>query len=147
MGVIVSGLHYYALAMVFAAFILRSLWFKRAGEWTQARAGQQLKNIHVLLHAGLFLALLTGLYRLFGPLDKGAAYYMKNGLFHGKLGLVFLIITLELVCLFKAKSWLHEHYKSGQNFQAKGFKVLHMISAHLFALIPFLAAAVARAIG
>lgn len=42
------------------------------------------------------LWLATGPLRAFAPLEKGAVYYLTNGLFHLKLGLFVLIFALEL---------------------------------------------------
>src|SRR3954466_10795432 len=40
--------------------------------------------------------IVTGLYRLLGPIDKPTAYYMNNGLFHAKLTSIVLILALEI---------------------------------------------------
>ncbi|MCI5072560.1 DUF2214 family protein [bacterium] len=147
MSFIIASLHYYGFAIALAAYIMRAQWFKRAGEISLDLALKRLKGIHILLHVGLFLSLLTGFYRLFAGTDKAVAFYMKQGIFHGKLGLVFLLIFVELVCVFKAVAWTKKGYVEGAKMQAKSFKMIHMISMHLYAVIPFIAAAVARGMG
>ncbi|HMQ10312.1 MAG TPA: DUF2214 family protein [Oligoflexia bacterium] len=147
MSVFISGLHYYGFALAIAAYIMRSQWFKRAGEQSLELALKRIKGIHILLHVALLLSLLTGFYRLFAGTDKAVAFYMKQGIFHGKLGLVFLIIFIELVCVFKAASWAKKGYVQNSKMQAKTFKIMHMISSHLYAIIPFIAAAVSRGMG
>lgn len=42
------------------------------------------------------LWLATGLWRAFGGLEKGTAYYLSNPWFHAKLGLFVLIVVLEI---------------------------------------------------
>lgn len=38
----------------------------------------------------------TGVWRAFGGLEKGTAYYLQQPVFHAKLGLVALTVLLEL---------------------------------------------------
>ena len=147
MSVIIASLHYYGFAIALAAYIMRAQWFKRAGEVSLDLALKRIKGIHILLHLGLLLSLLTGFYRLFAGTDKAVAFYMKQGIFHGKLGLVFLILFIELLCVFKAASWAKGGHQQNTKMQAKSFKIIHMISMHVYVVIPFVAAAVARGMG
>jgi putative membrane protein len=38
----------------------------------------------------------TGLFRAFGPYEKGPVYYFGHPFFHAKLGLLLLILALEI---------------------------------------------------
>lgn len=52
-----------------------------------------------------FLLVGTGLWRAFSALEKGAAYYFGNPLFHAKLGVLALILALELWPMLTLIRW------------------------------------------
>lgn len=94
--------------------------------------------------------IVTGLYRLLGPLDKGAAYYMKNGLFHAKLTCIVLIIALEIspmLTLIRARAAFRGGSSPETLLPAPAARKIAMIShvqAVLLVVIVFLASAFAR---
>lgn len=151
MAIFIAGIHHLGLAIAFAAFIFRAVWFKQALSLPLPQALSFLKRTHGYLALGLFLSISTGFYRLFGKLDNGVAFYMKNGLFHAKLGIVFLIVIIEAVSFMMSSSWASKAIEdSGYTLQAKDIKKLKiafMIKIHAFVSLPFLAAAVARGVG
>ena len=51
------------------------------------------------------LWLITGLWRWLGETEKSAGYYMRNPVFHAKLGLFFLILLLELWPMITLIRW------------------------------------------
>jgi putative membrane protein len=91
----------------------------------------------------------TGLWRAFGGLEKGAAYYLQQPLFHAKLGLVAVVLLLELWPMVTLIRW---------RLALRGAQPVDLARAGLFArisyvqllltlLIMFLATALARGIG
>ena len=51
------------------------------------------------------LWLVTGLWRWFGETEKSAGYYMRNSVFHVKLGLFLLILILEIWPMITLIRW------------------------------------------
>ncbi len=47
----------------------------------------------------------TGLWRAFGGLEKGTAYYLANTAFHAKMGLFVLILALEIRPMVTMARW------------------------------------------
>ncbi|MEZ4705540.1 MAG: DUF2214 family protein [Bdellovibrionota bacterium] len=98
-----------------------------------------------------FLILTTGLIKAFGDIEKPVAFYMKNGLFHAKLGMVFVILAIEVYVMIKLLKLRVERKKNPQfSFSDSEFRtmsLLNKIEAHLFVIVPFFAAMVARGIG
>jgi putative membrane protein len=97
--------------------------------------------------------IVTGLYRLLGPIDKGTAYYMKNGLFHAKLTCIVLIIALEIspmLTLIRARGAFRSGNSAETLLPAPAARKIAMIShvqAVLLVVIVFLASAFARGAG
>ena len=51
------------------------------------------------------LWLATGLWRWFGSTEKSAGYYVRNSVFHAKLGLFLLILILEIWPMITLIRW------------------------------------------
>lgn len=56
---------------------------------------------------GLWLA--TGLWRWLGAVEKPAEFYLRNGLFHAKLGLFVLVLVLEAWPMVTLIRWRLAH--------------------------------------
>ncbi|HUC44198.1 MAG TPA: DUF2214 family protein [Candidatus Sulfotelmatobacter sp.] len=89
----VATLHLAALPLGLAAIWLRGSALRGSldsGSWKRALAADNAWGASALLWIG------TGVWRAFGGLEKGTAYYIAQPVFHAKLGLVALILLLEV---------------------------------------------------
>lgn len=85
-----------------------------ASIWMRARALKELKDASGLKDVffadnlwgiAAFLWLLTGLWRAFGGLEKGSAYYLGNVAFLVKMSLFILVFVLELRPMITLIKW------------------------------------------
>lgn len=85
-----------------------------ASIWMRARALKELKDERGLKDVffadnlwgiAAFLWLLTGLWRAFGGLEKGSAYYLGNVAFLVKMSLFILVFVLELRPMITLIKW------------------------------------------
>lgn len=88
----------------------------------------------------------TGLYRAFGTLEKGSAYYLSHPFFHAKLGVLLLILALELWPMLTLIRWRLQ-VRRGETVDiawAGTFARISLVQAGLVVVIVGLAAALAR---
>ena len=98
-----ATLHLLALGMGVGAIWSRARWLARAAG---DRAALDRALIADAWWGGAFLLWVsTGLWRLFGAMEKEATYYYGNHLFWGKMGLLGLILALELLPLITLMRW------------------------------------------
>jgi putative membrane protein len=92
------------------------------------------------------LWLATGLTRLFAATEKSVDYYLRNPLFHVKMGLFVLVLLLEIWPMITLIRWRRA---LGRN-QTTAFGAAHRIAristieAFIIVIIVFVAAALAR---
>ena len=92
------------------------------------------------------LWLATGLTRLFAATEKSIDYYLRNPLFHVKMGLFVLVLLLEIWPMVTLIRWRRA---LGRN-QSTAFGAAHRIAristieAFIVVIIVFVAAALAR---
>ena len=79
---------------------------------------------------GALISLLTGLYQVF---SMGAAYYMRQGWFHGKLTLILLLFIITFFVARELKKIQNQEILS-----AKRALALHAASAASLILIVFI---------
>ena len=143
------------LAYLHFAAIFTLVWFL-AKEWTLLRVGPPALDMHRLSRADLGYGLAaigvlaTGLARLaFGA--KPVEFYMKNPIFHAKIGLFILIGLISIVPTLRIAAWRKASVANPafQPDEAAWRRVRRcvMIELHVIALIPLLAVMMARAIG
>lgn len=91
----------------------------------------------------------TGLYRALSGVEKGAAYYFSNPLFHAKLGLFGVIFLLEFVPMILLLQWrmARKQGKPIDTSKAKMCAVISDIQSLLLIVIVVLAAGIARNYG
>jgi putative membrane protein len=123
--------------------------------WMRARALARIRA-----HAGLeraFVAdnlwgvaavlwIATGLWRAFGGLEKGTAYYLHDHAFHAKMGLFLLILLLEIWPMITLIRW-RIRARRGSAVDLRVALLLARVSyaeAGLVILMVFAATAVAR---
>jgi putative membrane protein len=95
------------------------------------------------------LSISTGLWRAFGGLEKGSAYYLQNHLFLAKLGLYAAVFLLELWPMTTLIRW-RQRLKRGQEIdtsRAGAFATISRIEAALLIVMVLLAVSMARGFG
>ena len=140
--IIVSALHVIALGLA-----LGGLWARGA-----AMKRQDVPGILAADNAwglAVLLIIITGLWRAFGGLEKGTAYYLASTAFHLKMGLFGLIFLLELGPMVTFIQWRIQRAKE-QELDLSNVPLFYKLnSAELLLVIqiPFVAAAMARGLG
>ena len=74
----------------------------------KARSGTDLSRVFVadnLWGVAALLWIATGLLRVFGGIEKGAAYYLHDRAFHIKMSLFILILLLEVWPMMTLIRW------------------------------------------
>jgi putative membrane protein len=91
----------------------------------------------------------TGLWRLFGGVEKGTQYYMQSHVFWTKMGLFVGVFALEIVPMVTLIRWLAASARGDtiDTSTAPRLARTSMIQAVLIILIVFAATAMARGIG
>jgi putative membrane protein len=114
-----------------------------------ARSNADLARVFIAdnlwgLAAGLWI--VTGLWRAFGGLEKGTAYYLNDRVFYVKMGLLFLILLLEIAPMTTLISW-RVAIRRGKAIDlrpAPAFARISQAQAVLVVLMVFAATALAR---
>lgn len=96
-----------------------------------------------------FLWLVTGLFRAFGGLDKGTAYYLSQGLFHAKITLFILVLVLEVSPMMTLIRWRRALRKGEpvDTSAAGRLATISRVQAVLVVVILAIATALARGVG
>jgi putative membrane protein len=103
-----------------------------------------------------FAALLwisTGLWRLLAGIEKPRIYYLKNPVFHAKMGLFLLILVLELWPMITLLRWRRtfSQGESAERLMSRGtgrrIATISHIEALLVVIMVFVAVAMARGFG
>ncbi|WP_337058599.1 DUF2214 family protein [Pseudomonas sp. USHLN015] len=144
---IAAYLHYLSIFILFSLLVLEHRLFKLPLDLERARSLIRV-DIAYGLSAGLVLA--TGLARVLWY-GKGTEYYLKNSVFHAKIGLFVLVALLSALPTFVFLNWRNA-LKAGQvpEVAPKTARlVLMAIRLELLAVlvIPLLAALMARGFG
>ncbi|MBL8011041.1 MAG: DUF2214 family protein [Flavobacteriales bacterium] len=139
-----ATLHLVALAIGIAAVYARGRALRRV-------TGQQdLPNV---LHAdngygvAAVLWIATGLWRAFGGVEKGSAYYLESHWFIGKMGLFVLVLALEIAPMVTLIRW-RVALQRGQRpplDRAPRLAVLSFAQVPVLLLMVLMAVAMARA--
>jgi putative membrane protein len=143
---LVASIHLIALVIGAAAIFIRARSLARASDVVALRPALAADNWWGVAAA---LWLITGLWRAFGGLEKGAQYYLHNPLFHAKLGLFVLVLLLELWPMITLIRWRIALRRS-QNVtldRAPLFAKISYVQLGLVGVILLLATALARGIG
>jgi putative membrane protein len=143
---IVSALHLLALAIGFPAIHLRARFLRMT---LDAAGIRRVLAADTWWGIAALLWLATGLWRAFGGLEKGTAFYMATMLFHAKLGLFTLIVLLELWPMLALIGW-RRALARGQTpdvSKARAFAAISMLEMTLVVVLVFVAAFMARGFG
>jgi putative membrane protein len=143
---LIASIHLVALALGAGGVLLRAAAMKRArrpADLATVFLGDNLWGVAAVLW------LATGLWRAFGDLEKGAAYYLGNPLFHAKLTVFVVIVGLEIRPMVNLLRW-RRSLRRGEEIDLSAATALGRISLVQLGLvigIVFLATAIARGLG
>lgn len=143
---LLASIHLIALGLGLGAVWARGLAL-RAPERTFAL--ERAFYADTLWGIAALLWIVTGVARAFTGLEKGADYYLHNGLFHAKMGALLLILALEVRPMVTLIRW-RMRAKRGEPVDtapARGFARISFLQALLIVLMVFLAAGMARGFG
>lgn len=145
---IAAYLHYLSIFVLFALLSLEHVLFKSA----LADVGRARSLVRIDLAYGLCAAvvLITGVVRVLWY-AKGLDYYLKNSLFHAKVGLFILVGLISILPTLTFLDWRHA-LQAGQAprvgpGRARAVILSIRLELLLLLLIPLLAALMARGYG
>jgi len=100
---ILAALHLIALGMGFGAVWARAQWLAKAPH--DRAALDRALTADAWWGVAFLLWVTTGLWRLFGGMEKQTAFYFDSHLFWGKMGLLAIILALEAVPMVTLMRW------------------------------------------
>jgi putative membrane protein len=100
--IILAGLHLFALSIGLMATVLRGSALR---EPPTAMTLQRAFRMDLFWGIAAALWLVTGLWRLFGHVEKPTAYYLGNHWFLVKMSLFLLIVVLEIGPMLTLMRW------------------------------------------
>lgn len=143
---ILGSLHLAALGIGVAAVAFRARALRRASDDGGVRA---VLRADAFWGVAAVLWLVTGLWRAFGGLEKGSAYYLQHPLFHAKLGLFVLILGLEIWPMVTFIRWRtgRRRGRAPDLTRTALFARISTVQLVLVFAMVFLATAIARGMG
>ncbi|HEX6926749.1 MAG TPA: DUF2214 family protein [Longimicrobiaceae bacterium] len=141
-----AAFHLLALGIGLGAVAARSRALRAPMEESRLRSAFLADSLWGL--AG-FLWIATGLWRAFGGVEKGTAYYLASTAFWIKMGLLAVLLILEIVAVGTLMRWRREHAQ-GRVPNLEAAPLLARISAVQVVIVVamvFAATAMARGIG
>jgi putative membrane protein len=143
LGWFVAAVHLLALGLGLGAI------FARARALQAVRQRPRLRTIFyadALWGIAAVLWLVTGLWRAFGGLERGGAYYLQEPLFHAKLGLFGLLVALEIWPMVTLLTWRRKARRGEPVSLARASAMarLSYVETLIVGVIVFLAVGVAR---
>jgi putative membrane protein len=96
-----------------------------------------------------FLWISTGVWRLFGGLEKGTGYYLQNHVFLAKMGFLVLILLLEIGPMMTLIRWRRSVARGEPPDTSRAGKLatISLVQAGLVVLMVLAATAMARGVG
>ncbi|MEP7244959.1 MAG: DUF2214 family protein [Gammaproteobacteria bacterium] len=148
--VFVASFHLLALGLGLGAVLTRGNALRETITADSLRRAFRADNLWA---AAAFLWIGTGLWRLFGALEKPTPYYLANHLFITKMALFVSVFALEVMPIMVLIRW-RKALASGaspstfaESHTAKQIAALSHVQALLVVLMIFAAAAMARGYG
>jgi putative membrane protein len=150
MRILLAGLHLLALSIGMMAVVLRGTALREAPTMEVLRRAFRMDTIWGIAAA---LWLFTGLWRLFGHMEKPTAYYLENHLFLLKMLLFLVIVLLEIGPMLTLMRW-RKALRSGAQpasfvtpAAGRRIAIIGHVQATLAMLMIFVAVAMARGYG
>jgi putative membrane protein len=144
-----ASLHLLALSLGLMATVLRGSALREPLTASSLKRALRLDNIWGIAAA---LWIVTGLWRLFGGIEKPLAYYLSNNWFLAKMGCFALIFVLEIwpmLTLMRARLALGRGADPASIVApaAKGIALIGHLQATIALVMIFMAVAMARGYG
>lgn len=143
---ILAALHLLALGIGLGAVIMRARGLSSSLDTDDL---QRVFWADTMWGVAALIWIVTGLYRAFGGIEKGSAYYLHNWVFALKMGLLILILILEVRPMTTLIQW-RIRLRRSQTLNlapAQGIATVSWIQAGLVVLMVFAATAMARGYG
>lgn len=146
LSAIASSLHLLGLGVGLGAVFMRGVYLRG----TLDEAG--LRRVHMADNFWGVAAILwigSGLWRAFGGLEKGTAFYLHNPLFHLKMGIFGLTFLLELwpMTVFLRQRIDLARGRPLQPFADAALRRINDVEVVLLVVLVFVASAMARGLG
>lgn len=140
---IVAALHLLALGIGLLAVWMRGQTLREALDPASLRRALFFDN---LWGAAAALWLATGLWRAFGGLEKGSAYYLGSAAFWAKMGLLGLVLALEIWPMVTLIRWRLQLRRGAEvdTAPARAIAAISAAQTALVVLIVLAATAMAR---
>jgi putative membrane protein len=143
---LIAAVHLLALGIGLGSVLARAAALRELPDPGALRRVFRADNLWALAAA---LWISTGIWRAFGGLEKGSAYYMGNPIFLAKIGMLFLILVLEAVPILTFIRWRAQVARGAtvDTSRAPMLARISVIQAVLVVSMVFAATAMARGIG
>ena len=146
LSAVLSALHVLALALGLPAIFLRT---RALGKMPDPGAYPTLFAADNVWGLAALLWVSTGLWRLFGGVEKGAAFYLDSRMFWIKMGLFGTVLVLEILPMLTLIRWriLIGRGRLPDFAIAPTLRTVSAIETAIVTIIPFVAALMARGYG
>ena len=146
-----AAIHLLALGLGLGAVLARGTALRESPSNAALRRAFRSDSVWGIA-AALWLA--TGLWRLLSATDKPTAYYLRNPLFHAKMGLFAVILVLELWPMITLMRW-RRSFSAGESAErlmmssgsGRRIATISHIEALVVVVMVFVASALARGFG
>ena len=109
--ILTAFIHHLAAFTLFSALIFQFLTIHP--DLTE-REIKRLRLVDIIYGCSVLVILLVGFQRLI--LEKGAAYYMKNGAFHAKFAVFIVVALVSIYPTIKIYQW-NRSLREGEEFE------------------------------
>jgi putative membrane protein len=143
---LVAAVHLLALGIGLGAVLDRA-WSLRGA--LDAPGLRRVFRADTLWALAALLWIGTGIWRAFGGLEKGSAYYLSNHFFLTKMALLAGILVLEVLPIVTLTGWRKQAARRGEvdTSRARVLARISFVQAILVILMVFAATAMARGFG
>jgi putative membrane protein len=143
---LVAAVHLLALGIGLGAVVARAA---ALGDAREQAALRRAFRADTLWGVAAALWISTGLWRLFGGLDKELAFYVNNHAFWTKMGLLVLVLLLEIVPMVTLIRWRMQDSRGDpvDTTRASVLARISLLQAVLVVAMVLAATAMARGIG
>lgn len=141
-----AGFHYIAIMGLAATLSIEVLTLKGT---VTAEALTRLTRVDALYGLSALLVLVTGLLRVL-VFGKGVDFYLYNWIFHLKVVIFIAVGLWSVLPTLRFMRWRKAYLQAGVLPTAAEFSAMRKVAfaeVHLLAILPFLAALMARGIG
>ena len=148
--IVLAGLHLLALGVGLFAVVYRGSALREAISESALKRAFKFDTLWGIA-AGLWIG--TGLWRFLGSIEKPLEYYVRNELFHLKMGVLVLILILEVWPMITFIRWRLQLKKGAapttvaKSETAKRIAIISHIQALLVVIMVFAAVGMARGFG